>query len=126
MYQITYLFHAIVNLYVVTLTVIGFDTLFMGICFGLTCQYILLGRMFLELGNQQAPLLKQQHVPQCCYYRSTLIMCIKHMQLLSRTTGDVEKVFNLAAVLQLGSSVTAICVSGFIATRVGGIYSQVD
>ncbi|VEN54476.1 unnamed protein product [Callosobruchus maculatus] len=117
MYQITYALHFI-SINLVDWIVVGFDSLFMGICFGLTCQYILLGRMFLELGNQRSPLLNGQYsMTQCCPDRGTLVMCIKHMQLLSKTTENVEKVFNLAAAFQLGSSVVAICVSSFIATR---------
>ncbi|KAG5892068.1 hypothetical protein JTB14_022726 [Gonioctena quinquepunctata] len=125
-YEIIYFLHIIVIAYVINMTVCGFDFLFMGISAALTNQYVLLGRCFEKFGtaemlafNTKMDKLDYEGWKKCHgAERRFLSVCVKHHQLLIRSTGVVEEIFNMVASLQLFSSIIAICVSGFIATKV--------
>ncbi|XP_074037773.1 odorant receptor Or1 isoform X2 [Leptinotarsa decemlineata] len=122
-YQIIYILQ-IGTHYLIDMSVCGFDFLFMGICAGLTNQYILLGKTYEQVGTENmVPLynkirkLDGRRLLGFGQDRKFLRLCIEHHQLLTRTTVVVEEIFNVVAFLQLCSSVLATCVSGFIATK---------
>ncbi|VEN54475.1 unnamed protein product [Callosobruchus maculatus] len=74
-----------------------------------------------ELDGMLKKLYKQQMYTVVyllfCALLFSAVFLLSPLVATERTTENVEKVFNLAAAFQLGSSVVAICVSSFIATR---------
>lgn len=94
-YEIVYLGHCVLNFYIVNLAVLGFDLLFMSICFNITEQYMMLGDILQDLGqfkdyktrkllditmNNTTDIINND----CCKERRFLVFCIRQHQLLSR------------------------------------------
>lgn len=52
-WQILFFLHCIVDLYVIPVTVFGFDFLFVGLCFTVMAQYIILRDVVLRLGTKE-------------------------------------------------------------------------
>nr|ALR72570.1 odorant receptor OR27 [Colaphellus bowringi] len=132
-YELIYLIQVAANGYLINMTVIGFDFLFMDICAALTNQYVLLGSCFERLGTENmqdfyARIRErgcQKWPPKVGGARRFLGICVQHHQLLTQITKVVGHIFNVVAFLQLCSSVVAICVSGFIATKDDVTTSQI-
>ncbi|CAG9853758.1 unnamed protein product [Phyllotreta striolata] len=124
LYQIMYITESVLNAYIINCTVLGFDFLFMGVGENLINQYIML-RLTIEnfgtkwvtnFNNKIRKLGLAEHLEG---EDNTVFLknYISHHQIIIRSTKIVENIFNLIAALQLCSSVVAICVSAFIATR---------
>nr|AUF73050.1 odorant receptor [Anoplophora chinensis] len=125
-FEIMYLMQSFINFYVILGVIIGVDCLFMAACYNIIAQFRLLKGVVLKLGtnevkeiNSKLTILSSESDNigrNVTKEKEFLIRCIKHHQLLLRTTEDIETVYSVIGLFQLGFSIIAICMSSFVVT----------
>lgn len=125
-YECVYTTQVFTNLFLIILSILGHDFIFLALASNVVAQFHILSRMVDELGSGRdrelnTMLLSLEGVVEGKKYseeQQLLVKIIAHHQKLLFICEEMENIFSPTLFVQLATSLVAICVSSFLLTAV--------